>query len=281
MRVPIYGRVIPGATVAVNVAGGGAASVYAAAVGGSPGSTVTADDTGNAVFYYDDTTYKFPAFFDLSITASGFDTVTRTNVWNFFESYVSSSVDVYYSELMVCNMALMEIGADEITSLSDLNTRARACSRLYSGIRDAVLRAYPWNCAMNYVVLSVDATAPPWGYAYRYALPSTCLRALALDDPKMTFKVVGRWIYTNDTSLEMNLRFTGRVTDPSYWDALLVQAVVARLASALSFPVVGSKELEKLKWQLYLSKLQEARGVDGQEGSIDSIISTEFTDFRQ
>jgi hypothetical protein len=163
----------------------------------------------------------------------------------------------------------------------DANDRARACFRLYSGVRDAVQRAYPWNCCMVYATLTVDATAPAWGYAYRFPLPAACLRALTLDDTRMKFKVVGRWIYTNDVGADANLKYTARVSDPSAWDVLLVQAIVARLASAIAFPVTGSKDVEKTKWQLYVSRLQEARSADGQEGTIDSIESNDFTDFRQ
>lgn len=54
----------------------------------------------------------------------------------------STSVDI-------CNAALIKVGAETITALSDNNKRARACNERYADIRDVVLAAHPWNFAIG------------------------------------------------------------------------------------------------------------------------------------
>jgi len=201
----------------------------------------------------------------------------RVIVWNFGGTPAAETGD---TELAICNEALVLIGQAEITSLYEDSDAARACLRLYSLTRDAVLRAYPWTRAMKYDTLTVDATEPAWGYSYRYALPDDLLRLLGLDYSKYTFKVVGGYVYTNEVSDDLNIRYTARITAPADWDALLRKAVAMRLSHALAVPLTGDKTLAKLQWELYQLVIREARSIDGQEGTIDSIESNDFTDFR-
>jgi len=53
------------------------------------------------------------------------------------------------SSLEICNIALLKIGADSITALSDANKRARLCTLLYDFMRKKLLRAHPWNFAIK------------------------------------------------------------------------------------------------------------------------------------
>ena len=63
------------------------------------------------------------------------------------------------------NIALVNLGEDTITSLSDDVKAARLINRRYAPIRDAVLRAHPWNCAMARAQLASVDPAPVWGPA--------------------------------------------------------------------------------------------------------------------
>ena len=48
--------------------------------------------------------------------------------------------------IQISNIALNNIGDGTITSFDDPNARARACKLRFEDVRDAVLRAHPWNC---------------------------------------------------------------------------------------------------------------------------------------
>ena len=60
----------------------------------------------------------------------------------------------------ICRMALDLLGDYAIADLSDNTKQARLCDRNYPVMRDAVLRAHSWNCAMTRARLPLMADAP-------------------------------------------------------------------------------------------------------------------------
>src|SRR5215467_6371354 len=101
------------------------------------------------------------------------------------------------SEVDVVNRALSAIGTrSTIASLTEVSNEAIQANLHLHSTRDELLRIAPWNCAMNYVSMSLISAAPgtpenptvgtptwvkgipppPW--VYEYAYPSDCLRAL-------------------------------------------------------------------------------------------------------
>ncbi len=54
----------------------------------------------------------------------------------------------------IVNLALVQIGADRITSLTQETKNAREANAIYDLVRDATLRAHPWNFAIKRVALN-------------------------------------------------------------------------------------------------------------------------------
>ncbi len=191
------------------------------------------------------------------------------------------------SVVSICNTALDLLGGDLIASLADDSKAARFCARNYERVRDAVLRAYPWNCAMARASLAALAQAPAWGYGRQYALPegpdpAYCLRALAINgevDFGLTYKIEGRRILT-DEDAPLEILYIARVEDPSLYDALLTDAIAARLALDAAYPLSGSVSLAQAMGNAYAEKLAEARQVDSQEGTPDALIAGDWLESR-
>ncbi len=76
------------------------------------------------------------------------------------------------SNVDICNSALNMVGASIITSLTEDSKAARVCNQRFTFVRDAVMRAHPWNCLIRRVKLAKDATAPVYKFANRYSLPA-------------------------------------------------------------------------------------------------------------
>lgn len=57
------------------------------------------------------------------------------------------------SDVAICNLALTQLGANTIASLAEGTETARKCNAIYTLIRDAALRAHPWNFAIKRVDL--------------------------------------------------------------------------------------------------------------------------------
>jgi hypothetical protein len=191
------------------------------------------------------------------------------------------------SNVDIVNSALNMVGANIITSLTEDSKAARVCNQRYPFVRDAVFRAHPWNCLIRRVKLGQDATVPVYKYAYRYTLPSDpyCLRVLTISDDgdderrDIDFKVEGNRFLLTDQST-VYIQYISRDEDPNQYDFLLIEALAARLASDIAYPLVGSSTLSTNLFAIYEIKLKEARFADAQEGYPDDIIADTFISAR-
>ena len=82
----------------------------------------------------------------------------------------------------ICNAAIVRVGGQMITSLTENSPTAIACNSQYDIVRRDLLRSHPWNFAIKYASLPQNTETPIFGYDYSYALPSDCLRVLETAD---------------------------------------------------------------------------------------------------
>ena len=178
----------------------------------------------------------------------------------------------------ICNSALNQIGASNIISLTEDSKAARICNQRYDFIRDYVFRAHPWNSLIQRTTLAADTATPAFEFAKQFSLPTDpfCLRVLSLDDPDIIFRVEGRKILTDESTIK--LKYVGRITDPNAYDTLLIETIAAALAADLAYPLVGSATLGANMNVFYQEKLKEARFVDATE---DNQINTSDTSISQ
>ena len=181
------------------------------------------------------------------------------------------------SVIEICNNALLDLGEDVIMSLGDDSKAAGLCNHRWPAMRDAVLRAHPWNCAMAQAELAAGTVAPLWKWEYRYALPSDFLRIIQVvgqDGEEIRDWEIQGNIILCDEEAPIFVSYVRCETDPGKYDALLAEALSARLAAALAYPLSGSTALAQAHWEIYRMKLTEARGVDAREGVPESVSPT-------
>jgi len=169
----------------------------------------------------------------------------------------------------ICNGALNQLGATTILSLTEDSKNARLCNSRYTQVRDALFRSHPWNCLQKRVQIAADTTAPAWGFTYAYTLPADCLRLLKILDYDSNYKVEGRKILSNTSS--MKILYVGRVTDPNEYDELLRETLSSSLGADIAFGVTSNNQTATNMYNLFKEKLRDARFVDSTEGqNIDS-----------
>jgi len=164
----------------------------------------------------------------------------------------------------ICNGALNQLGASTILSLTEDSKNARLCNARYTQVRDSIFRSHPWNCLQKRIQLPEDTDTPAWGFSYQYTLPSDCLRVLRILDYDSDYKVEGRKIVTNNSS--MKILYVARITDPNEYDELLRETLSAALAADIAYAVTSSNPLTQNMYNLLKDKLREARFVDATEG---------------
>ena len=171
----------------------------------------------------------------------------------------------------ICNSALNQIGASNIISLTEDSKAARICNQRYNFVRDSVFRSHPWNCLTTRTTIAPDTATPAFEFSKQFTLPTNpfCLRVLQLSDTDILYKIEGRKLLCDESSIEMI--YIGRVEDGNQYDLLLIEALAAAMAADLAYPLVGSSSLGANMYQLYQNKLTEARFVDATE---DNDINT-------
>lgn len=166
------------------------------------------------------------------------------------------------SDVEICNRALSKLGADRIVSIGQDSVEGREVDATYTMVRDAELRAHPWNFSIERAQLAADVTTPSFGPAYRYQLPSDFLRLLP-DDPDRNLadsdlQIEGRYITSSETA-PLKIRYIKRVTDPAQFDALFVEALACKLAIEMCEKLTQSNTKGAAVRDDYKAAIREAR----------------------
>jgi len=180
------------------------------------------------------------------------------------------------SEVEIVNRALSRVGANRVTSLTENSVNARAANAVYATLRDAELRAHRWSFAIKRAQLAEDATAPAFGPAHAYPLPSDFLKLLPPDpdqhlndlDWRIEHHNGASCILTDDTA-PLNIRYIHRLTDPNRMDALFREALAMRIAKELCEPLTQSNTKIQLIEADYRTAIAAARQANAFERPSD------------
>jgi len=107
--------------------------------------------------------------------------------------------------------------------------------RAYETARDAEVLENRWRFAIARSTISVDGSAPTFGWSYRYAVPASALRMLEIrqdgdiDGFPVQHEIEQGYILT-DVATSIDALYLKQVTDASTFPALFTEALAARLA---------------------------------------------------
>jgi len=178
----------------------------------------------------------------------------------------------------ICNLALSMLGAQNIASLTEGSTEARAANQFYALSRDELLASYPWGFAQNQITLAeiINDKAGNWGFAYQ--VPVDCLKiglvrppygAEALIDEgglaRMAFAYsleAGKIYCDIERAL---LLYTARVEDSGLYPPLFVDALAGKIGSRLAMSLTKSMELQGRLVQLAQMSVSAAMAGDANQ----------------
>lgn len=179
------------------------------------------------------------------------------------------------TDVDICNRALSRLGTRAtISALDENSTEARTASIWYAATRDTLLRSHDWNFARRRVVLAGQG-AGPTGWAFRYALPTDCIRLLRIsparpdDTGSARFEVAGdaasRFVLCDEPAVEAV--YTARVDDPNLYDAGFASALVEQLAAHVAYPITQKTETAVRLAQLARAAIADAMAADVNEAA--------------
>ncbi len=171
------------------------------------------------------------------------------------------------SEVDVVNQALLKLGAQTITSLSDTQSEAVIASEFYYDSRDALQEEVDWNfCTFWETLTQVDPT-PTGEFANAYQLPIDWLRILFVGEDYNNpdnYRIEQNLVFTDASTCK--IQFIKRIEDPCDWSPMFKQTLIARLQADMAIALTNSRTLEEQKTLIYERLLDKAKAANGSQG---------------
>lgn len=179
----------------------------------------------------------------------------------------------------ICNQALTWLGEEPIASIDDNLNRAEVLKINYQNARDATLEAHDWSFAIKRFIPAKLATAPEFGPANAFSVPSDIVRVVTCDvtpigNPSIQAPIGSNeqadWVMEHGAILtnedQIYCRGIARITEEGRFSPLFTQALAAKLAVYVAINLTASQEIQANMLNLYAAFIHEAKTRDGLQG---------------
>ena len=197
------------------------------------------------------------------------------------------------STVEIWNLALTDVGGQQVTDPLGNSTEADLCRLHYPYALDFVLESQDWNFATKRQEVAESATITPiFGYNSAFKIPGDSLRVMEVWDNKRTpintrftnntlqWAQEGEYISAN-TSEQVWIKYIEQVEDPNRFTSSFTQALSKYLAYRLAIPVAANRTLKAdllNEYELLVDKAASNDGVTGRTKVLRSnvLISARF-----
>ncbi len=183
------------------------------------------------------------------------------------------------TDLQIANSALIKCGGRTISSLTEAVKEARLCNTQFTSARQAVLRSYPSQFAINRVQLTINDAIPEYEYSNAFDLPEDFIRVVELNEGEEEYVLESGRILINAS--EVRLRYVWNYAGPEYPDPLWNEALSLYLAWDICYALTQSGELRDRLWQDYEKALKLTRWVNAKEGARQAVSAERFLEARR
>lgn len=182
------------------------------------------------------------------------------------------------TDVTICNSALIKVGAQRISALSDNTDRARLCQEQYDKNRQNLLVSHPWKFARARVALAADPVAPEYGWAFKFELPTDCLRVWGTSTYPDDWTTEGRFLLANTGSISIN--YIKDLTDESLFTPSFAEALACMIAEDISYALTKNASLGENLTRKTRAAVAFARNQNGQEGVGDRVYADTWLNSR-
>ena len=174
------------------------------------------------------------------------------------------------SATSVANIALTALGEKPITVITENNKNATLVATRLDDVRRFVLRSHPWRCAKRQAQLAASAVAPPFKWTAKYPLPADFTRFYNEDEMSQymgVWEIMDGHLYAHHQGV-LNCEYIYDLQDYTLMDAALIHVIAYHLASEIGMSITQNPSRVELALRLMSSKLELARFINAQEGSV-------------
>ena len=157
----------------------------------------------------------------------------------------------------IINLALSNINAENIDSLSENTNESLAAKLFYDPVRRSVLQKYNWAFATKTARLALIEETPI-NYSYAYQLPSDYIKIINITPLSEAYSEEGNvypYIIQGRTLLcdleEVYISYIYDIKDTNQFDDLFIDAFSHLLASRMAMRITGDRDLQVTELQLY------------------------------
>ena len=184
------------------------------------------------------------------------------------------------SAVEICNVALIGLGGETISSLEENTSQANMCNTVWNQARRAVLRSHPWNFAMKTTQLpQLQMNDRSYKYDYGYQLPSDLMRLVQVNED-YDYKVESNTIFTKRDTCFIKYIFDN--DDVASWDSLFSAVMSAKIQELIAYSITRERTDVENARKNYLAALFIAQATDSQEDIEDPFAPADnsFIDIR-
>lgn len=166
------------------------------------------------------------------------------------------------TETDVANFALGHLGEGILPDLLGTDKATNTVNLWMDHARLRVLRMAAWTKAIKRDTLTVDGTAPEYGFGFRFALPADFVRMVNIGNsygPEWTIE--GEYIlsYIED---DLEIRYVYDLTDFTVMYEDMIAAIALSLAYDMAPSLTQSIKRREEMWTAMLSAIAAAKNID-------------------
>ena len=178
------------------------------------------------------------------------------------------------SEIELINRALVKIGSNPIQGLEENSAESTVVKDVYSGVRDAMLSAYPWSFCKRKTALIMIVEKTIEG-KNMFILPNDMLRLLSVNTDD--YEVSSGTIVSRSENIIINYLYRPVEMDfPAYFDIVLV----SKLASEICLPLTDSTSRTEFLISIAEKEFRSARLIDTGQDITGHIVMNALTQVR-
>lgn len=172
------------------------------------------------------------------------------------------------SDVEICSVALVKIGAAGIASFDDDTVEAEVAGRLYEVTVRGLIASHPWHFTLAESDLAPLDEPRQAGFSNVFQLPAAQLRLISAGASYrargIDYRVAGDRLYCNSERVVLSYQ---RRPETSTFPAFFVQAVIARLAAEFCLPLTEGTSRADALFKLAAAELKMARLIDSQQAT--------------
>ena len=186
------------------------------------------------------------------------------------------------SAVDIAARALTLIGANPISSFSDVSTEALIANNMYEDVAQASLCQTRWRFATNQAVLNQLTNEPTGRFSVAHQLPvdSIMVHAITVSDLLIIYSIYGDKVFSDaSTTDELVVDYSFRA-DETTWPSYFTLAVEYQLAAIFASSLARDDTLTQVMEAKAERLMAKARNLDSQQQTTRKLVTNRFKNER-